>query len=210
MGRRTAKSATASYCWLLGICRLAPFSNSLRSSAGTKLPSNPSFDGAASNPSFLLSWLSERTPACVLAHGLWELKQGCAACRSLEAHPTLHAACQRCAAQMPTPRKLHPLTVQGFAAQIRPGHCLAAKRLGEVFGCCFHIVTLRNYFSFRTSSHHIHLLLLIDRSLQRRCTPPCKTRDSTPPAARRRCLCAYHGHMCISSSCVHIIVSVSR
>ena len=81
--------------------------------------------------------------------------------------------------------------------------------VSEVFGCCFHIVTLRNYFSFRTSSHHIHLLLLIDRSLQRRCTPPCKARDSTPPAARRRCLCAYHGHMCISSSCVHIIVSVS-
>ena len=82
-----------------------------------------------------------------------------------------------------------------------------ASRRG--FWLLFSHSDLRNYFSFRTSSHHIHLLLLIDRSLQRRCTPPCKTRDSTLPAARRRCLCAYHGHMCISSSCVHIIVSVS-
>ena len=116
VGRRTAKSATASYCWLLGIFRLAPFSSSLRSSAGTKLASKPIFVGAATNPNFWLSWLSERTPAYVLAHGLWEFEAG--ACASV------FGGAPDSARRMPT---LRPANVDASETTQRDGALTSAR-----------------------------------------------------------------------------------
>eukprot|EP00964_Phaeocystis_antarctica_P073971 scaffold45436_cov72-Phaeocystis_antarctica.AAC.2 len=53
--------------------------------------------------------------------------------RSLEAHPTQHAACQRCVPPMSTPRKLHRETALSRpqdrrAANSDPGHSFNGMR----------------------------------------------------------------------------------